>query len=440
MPIQVVNNADVFAVVTGQNNGNQTQSQINRVENYPVEFLRALILTGSTSYGRVFGQENPIEGRMFQKMFRVGSEVNMSIVGEIDSVLGSVSGDCDDYPKAGKINAHTQGFKICKFKAAGQMCLPDLTSYAQTAEQWLGSLDKRKRKPIVERSSSGALILGHAVREWLVTMGNEIVWSLFFGTEAVQAVNTAANAAPFYAATIPASFNPNIVNGQNKFGGYVGGLCQNNLVKQMADAAAAGKEGAYYFDTSSMLTPAGAVNALIAAINRFPEKWKNAALPVEKRLKIYVSPIIARLVKQFYSTNAETATYYNALMSQLLGFDGLRTDIAMLDYQYLVVPIAAWDAFDEKRGAMTTSTIGGVPVYHSRNLMVMIGFDGFAGAFTSYENESEATMYGMRTQIPYSILEDHNIVMAADCEFSAGVIVHKNNPFAIGYPQTQTFS
>lgn len=440
MAIQIVNNADVFAVVTGQNNGVATQSPINRIEAYPVEFMRMLILTGSTSYGRLFGQENPIEGRMFKKMYKVGSKVNMSIVGDIDGVLGSVSGDCDDYPQVGKIDAYTENFKICKFKGAGKMCLPDLTNFAQSAEQWLGSLEARKRKPIVERTSSGALILGHALREYLIAIGNEIVWSMFFGTSALQAVNTAANAAPFYAAKIPANFNPNYVNGQNKFGGYVGGLCQNNLVKQMADAAAAGKEGAYYFDTSSMLTPAGAVNTLKLAIARFPEKWKNASLPVEKQLKIYVSPIVAKLVKEYYNTDSEKSTYYNALMKALLNFEGLRTDIAMLENQYLVIPIAAWDEFDEKRGAMTTSTIGGLPVYHSRNLMVMIGFDGFAGGFTSFEDENEAAMYGMRTQIPYSILEDHNIVIAAEAEFSAGVIVHKNNPFAIGYPQTQTFS
>ncbi len=436
MAVQIVNNGSPFAVI---NTASGEQAQINRFETYPVNFVRALILLSATNYGRVFGDGNPIEGAMFQKMFRSGKEVTMNILGSIDSVLGKAD-DCDPYPYASKMKANSQNFQICSFKAAGEICMPDLTRAFVEAEQWLGSMETRKRIPIVQNTSSGALILGHIIKAWLTVMANEVTWSMFYGTSAPHAINTSSNAAPFYASVIPPEFNPNIVNGTNKFGGFVGELCQDNLVKQMYNAANTGKPGAYYFDTSTMLTPAGAVIALQNAIARFNARWKNRALPIANRLKIWVSPIIAEMVRRFYNTNTETANQYNNLMLQLLGLGGLSTDISMLDYHYPVIPIAAWDEFDYKRGAMTQTVVGGQPVEHSRNLMVMIGFEGFAGAFTTYESEQEADMFSFKTQIPYDIDRDHIIKMTASVEFSAGLITHENNPFAFGSPATQTFS
>lgn len=441
--IQTVNNGS--GVYAELKNARNEVTAINFIENVSTDFVRALILSNSTSYGRVFSSENPIEGRMFRRMYRKGEKVTFSIVGEVKNVLGVVKADCDPYPKAGGISGHTVDFQICSFKAEGRYCTPDMVRAFADVREYLGSLNERQRAALSGSSTTGAAILAHTAREWITRIGNEIIWGLFFGLENAYTVNIANNAAPFYNAVVPEEFNPQIVNGVNVAGGFVGGLCQNNLVKQMVDAAnapnAATNTSSFYFDTSSMLTPAGAVNALLGAIARFPEKWKNKNFPIEKRLKIWCHPIIADLVRNYYVTqDGQVAGAYSNLMQRLLGMDGLSTDIAMLDWHYPVIPVSAWNEFDDMRGAMKTTTIGGVPVYHSRNLMVMIGFDGFSGAMTTYEDEAEAGTYGMQAQIPYSIKERQFYDVTASVEYSAGTIAHKNNPFAIGYPATQTFS
>lgn len=318
-----------------------------------------------------------------------------------------ISGACDQsaFNQGNKGTVGDMEFSGQLYDQSGDLCLKDFENLCNAWTNGQISIALRPGSIFAQNEILAAIFANK-----LSTMRDDLARIVWFARKAGFVVNTAADSAPFYVSALPTGASE-----------MLGGK-QDGMWAIMVANTALAVNPTPYVDTNDGSVGGNALNP--ANIYQYLQRMVDAASPelrgmskIGENAPFFVLDYsMYEAYRQYLIQNGSNAQ--NALAWQ---FQQNAQEVLVFNGYKVFMDMDA-DKFDREMGATTTSTIGGKPVYHSRNARAIftapknmfIGLDLETGvdnigliveSGTSAVRDAGKTFYKMMMSVGMGILD-----------------------------------
>lgn len=357
-----------------------------------------------------YNYANPLAAPLFTIVHKVSAEVKYKVarLKKASYSARPISGACDQsaFNKGNKGTTADMEFYGQLYDHSGDLCVKDFENLCNAWTNGQITIALRPGSVFAQNEVLAAIFANK-----LSTMKDDMARIVWFAREAGFVVNTAAGSAPFYVSALPTGASE-----------MLGGKQNGMWAIMVANTALPAGTNTPYVDTNDGTVAGNALNP--ANIYQYLQRMVDAASPELRGMsKIGAdAPFFVLdyslyeayrqyLIQNGVNTNNNLAWEFQQNAQEVLYFNGYKVYMDM-----------DADKFDREMGAIKTSTIGGKPVYHSRNARALftapknmfIGLDLETGvdnigliveSGTSAVRDAGKTFYKMMMSVGMGILD-----------------------------------